>query len=359
MMDDDVGTMLLDQAARLLESDAQPERLKQLLEEPGSFDRALWAKATELGWPGLAVAEDAGGLGLGLTMLARLLQVLGKHTVSMPLVSGAVTAGALADAAVAPETAAALASGEAIATLALAEAGDCGLRPALAFSGGTLTGAKAPAAFAAVATHALVSAVAGGEPGLYLVDLSATGVSREVVPAIDNARGLAALRFAAAPATLVASGWDAVLRQAAIAATLTAYEQVGGAERCLAISVAYAKERRVFGQPIGAFQAIKHKLADMYQELEIGRGCAIDALEALEEGRHDFLSLACTARLGASMAYDFAARECIQTHGGIGVTWEAEPQHHYRRARALSLELGGAPFWRELLVDGQQVLEVS
>ncbi|CAN5282972.1 acyl-CoA dehydrogenase family protein [soil metagenome] len=356
-MDTEIQTMLLDQAVRLLEAEVPQDRLKELLEKPGSFDAPLWEKAIELGWPAIAIAEESGGLGLGVTALTALLQELGQRTVSLPLVSGYVTAAALLEGNAAAEVAGQLASGEAIATLALGEPGDCGLKPSLSFSGGTLTGAKAPAAFAAVATHALVSATDGTAPGLYLVDLSAAGVVRDVVPAIDNARSAATLSFDGAPATLAVAGWDAVIRYAAIAATLVAYEQIGGSERCLSISVAYAKERKVFGQPIGAFQAIKHKLADMYQELEIGRGCAIDALEALEEGRSDFLMLACTARLGAGIAYDFAARECIQTHGGIGVTWEAEPHHHYRRARSLALEIGGAPFWRDLLVDGQQVLE--
>ena len=356
-MENEILTMLLDQAVRLLDAEASQTRLKALLEEPGSFDAALWGKAVELGWPAIAIAEESGGLGLGIGSLAPLLQELGQRTVSLPLASGYVTAAALLEGGVAADVAAQLASGQAIATLALGEAGECGLSPAVVFSGGTLKGAKAPASFAAVATHALVSARDGDTPGLYLVDLTAAGVTRDVVPTIDNARAAAALRFDDTPATLVVAGWNALLRHAGVAATLVAFEQIGGTERCLRISVDYAKERKVFGQAIGAFQAIKHKLADMYQELEIGRGCAIDALESLEEGRGDFLMLACTARLGAGMAYDFAARECIQTHGGIGVTWEAEPHHHYRRARSLALEIGGAPFWRDLLVDGQQILE--
>lgn len=357
-MDNEVRTMLIDQAVRLLDAEVPSSRLKQLLETPGSFDSPLWSKAIEQGWPGLAVAEDTGGLGLDLGTLAALLQELGARTVSLPLVSGHVAAAALREAGNVG-AAEKLAGGAAIATLALGEAGDCGLVPTAVFANGRLTGTKAPASFAAVATHALVSASDGSQPGLYWVDLAAEGVKREVVSTIDNARAAGSLHFANAPASLVVKGESALLRFAAMAATLVAFEQVGGAQRCLEISVGYAQERKVFGQPIGAFQAIKHKLADMYQELEIGRGCAIDALEALEERRDDFLMLACTARLGAGAGYDFAARECIQTHGGIGVTWEAEPQHHYRRARSLALEIGGAPFWRDLLIDGQSVLEVA
>lgn len=355
-MENEVQTMLLDQARRLVEAEADWPHLKQLLEEPGSFDAALWAKAVELGWPAVAIPEEGGGLGLGVDSLAALLKVLGEYTISLPLVSGYVTAAALVEAGVALDVAASLAGGEAIAALALAEPGEGGLQPAATVSGGKLSGAKAPAAFGAVATHALVSALDGQTPGLYLVDLAAA--SRTVVPAIDNARAMAAFTFDGAPAVLVASGRDKLLHWAGIAAVLMAWEQVGGTERCLSISVQYAKERKVFGQPIGAFQAIKHKLADMYQELEIARGCAIDATESLAAGETDrFLALACTARLGAGAAYDFAGRETIQTFGGIGVTWEAEPHHHYRRARSLALELGSALFWRDLLLDGQPTLE--
>jgi alkylation response protein AidB-like acyl-CoA dehydrogenase len=356
MMEDEIQTMLLDQARRLVETEVSWQRLKALLEEPGSFDVALWEKAVELGWPAVAIAEEAGGLGLGVSALAPLLQLLGEYTVSLPLVAGYVTASALAAGGVAPDVAAALAGGESMAALALGEPGESGLMPAARFADGKVTGAKAPAAFAAVATHALVSALDGATPGLYLVELGDS--MREAAPTLDNARAAAALRLDGAAAIPVASGWNAVLHWASIAAALTAWEQIGGTERCLSISVAYAKERKVFGQPIGAFQAIKHKLADMYQELEIGRGCAIDALESLEAGETDrFLALAAAARLGASAAYDFASRETIQTHGGIGVTWEAEPHHHYRRARVHALELGGAPFWRDLLLDGQPALE--
>jgi alkylation response protein AidB-like acyl-CoA dehydrogenase len=355
-MEDEVQTMLLDQATRLISAEVPWSRLRDLLEVPGSFDADLWQQAIELGWPGIAIPSEGGGLGLGLDALAALLQLLGQHTISFPLVSSYVAASALLESGTAADVVAGLASGESIATLALGEAGDCGLLPSVTVSNGKLSGRKAPAAFAAIASHAIVSARDGDTPGLYLVSLD--GVERDVTSALDNARAAASLTFADTPVVAVATGWEAVLHYAAVAAVLTAFEQVGGAERCLSISVQYAKERKVFGQPIGAFQAIKHKLADMYQELEIGRGCAIDALDALQGGQADFVSLASMARLGASAAYDFNARECIQTYGGIGVTWEAEPHHHYRRARVLALEVGGAPFWREVLVNGQ-ALEVA
>ena len=358
-MDSEVRTMLLDQATRLLDAEVPASRLKELLEAPGSFDRVMWDRAVEQGWPGLAIAEEAGGLGLGLEPFSALLLELGQRTISLPLVQGYTVAAALTEGDVATDVAARIASGEAIAALAFAEPGEAGLTPSLRYDGALVTGAKALTAFGAVADIALVTALDGDVIGLYLVDLAQPEVVRQPLDAIDNARAGATLSFEGAVATPVLSGRDAVLRCASIAATLLAFEQVGGAERCLALAVGYAKERRVFGQLIGAFQAIKHKCADIYQELEIARGCAIDAREALEDGRHDFVPLAAAARLGAGAAYDFAARECIQTYGGIGVTWEAEPHHHYRRARALALELGGPLFWRDLLLDNHRALDTA
>jgi len=356
-MNADIRQMLVDQAVRLLDAEAGLERLRGLLEEPGSFDRVLWGKAIEMGWPAITAPEAAGGLELSLSALADLMRELGRRTASLPLVPGHVAVTALSKAGIEGELVASLAAGERIAALALCEAGESGLEPAARFAEGRIDGVKAAVAFGAVADVALVSAQGSDGPGLYLVDLSGNGVTRDIENMIDNARAAATLRLEGASATPVLAGRDALLDMAAHAAVLTAWEQVGGSERCLEIAVAYAKERKVFGQPIGAFQAIKHKLADMYQEVEIARGCAIDATEALEAGRADFLALACTARLGAGAAYDFCGRECIQAHGGIGVTWEAEPHHHYRRARALALETGATPFWRELLVGGRQELE--
>jgi alkylation response protein AidB-like acyl-CoA dehydrogenase len=112
----------------------------------------------------------------------------------------------------------------------------------------------------------------------------------------------------------------------------------------------YALERKAFGQPIGRFQSIKAKLADMYVRIEMARGCALDALALLEQGESDWMGLAASARIGAIDAYEFCARENIQTHGAIGVTWEATPHHHYRRSRALAVELGAAIVWRERLL---------
>jgi alkylation response protein AidB-like acyl-CoA dehydrogenase len=348
-------TMLADQAERLLDDHATWEHLKSLLEAPGSFDHELWRQCAELGWPAAAIAETQGGLGLGLEALALLNEKLGARTVSLPLTPAAVIADAVAHGIGDHPAVTALAAGEQIGCLAFGEAGESGLprTPALRFAGGALDGMKSLVPFAAIADVALCHASAEDGVALCLVMLDQPGVTREMVATLDNARAAATLAFTGAQAKRIdaGDGWTACLRAAAIASIVTAFEQVGGTQNCLSLGVEYAKERIVFGQPIGRFQAVKHKLSDIYTKLEIARGCAIDALAAAGRESATLPAMAAMARLGAIHAYEFASRETIQVYGGIGVTWEAAPQHHYRRSRALALELGAAPFWRELLVD--------
>jgi alkylation response protein AidB-like acyl-CoA dehydrogenase len=131
-------------------------------------------------------------------------------------------------------------------------------------------------------------------------------------------------------------------------ALMTAFEQIGGAQSCLERSRDFALERRAFGQPIGAFQAIKHGLADMYALIQLARGAAFAALRAA--GTADSIPSAAAARLAATRAYDQAAQESIQIHGGQGCAFEADHHLHYRRARCLGLEWGGPPVWRECLL---------
>ncbi len=229
----------------------------------------------------------------------------------------------------------------------------CGSNPRTLWSGERLTGAKALTPFAAVADLALVQASNDtGDLVLVLVPLDQDGVTRRTAPSLDNARAAAALDFAGAagiPLPL-ADARREFERLTALAALATAFEQVGGAQACLDMARGYALERRAFGQPIGKFQAIKHKLADMYWRLEIARGSAIDALEALEQNDPLWIGMVAAARVGAIDAHAVGARENIQTHGGLGVTWEAMPHHHYRRARSLASEIGNAIHWRERLL---------
>src|SRR5690554_4709285 len=183
---------------------------------------------------------------------------------------------------------------------------------------------------------------------LYLVDLKQSGTERRATPAVDNARASASLSFQSAEAAFL-GGPELLADITSIAALCSAFEQISGARACLDMGTTYAKDRTAFGQPIGRFQGLKHKLAEMYCLIEIGFGCALDALAALESNSDDRHSLASAAHLAAIKAYGYAAQENLHIHGGMGVTWEAMPHHHYRRARTLALELGSPKSWQNRL----------
>jgi alkylation response protein AidB-like acyl-CoA dehydrogenase len=217
-------------------------------------------------------------------------------------------------------------------------------------SNGVLQGEKALAAFASVADIALVQAQGEQGNGLYLVDLSHPGVTRRTFNTVDNARAAAALQFNQVPATRL-GGVDELLNVSSVAALACACEQIGGAQSSLNLACDYARERRAFGQQIGSFQGIKHKLAEAYCLLEIAKGCISDALDAWENGLSQSRQLSAAARIAATKAYDYIAQEGLHIHGGMGVTWEAMPHHHYRRSRVLALELGSIHYWRECLLS--------
>jgi len=351
--------MIRDQARRFLNDAVPPEHLKVLLEQPGTLDRQTWNSAIGLGWPAILHAEQHGGIGLGWSGLSVLAEELGRKAASLPLLVSATVAYLLLndpDPRVPKQIGLSLVSGERHACLALQEEREAGLafRPALKLNHGKLSGQTAIAAFAASADYALLPAQQDGVPHLMLVALDQPGVSRVLERTIDNSRAYAVLQFDVAAATSLLSGDAASAKLwelASVAALVTAFEQVGGAQACLDMARDYALERKAFGQAIGRFQSIKAKLADMYVRIEIARGCALDALAALEQGDPSWTALAAAARLGATEAYEISARENIQTHGAIGVTWEAMPHHHYRRSRALAVELGCAAFWRERLLS--------
>lgn len=338
---------------RVIAREVGDQRLKALLETPGGFDQPLWTLAVEQGWPGLAFPEQVGGLGLGWRDLAEVAQVLGHATVSLPLIQGTVIGRALLSAKNADQLssyAQKLAAGEALAAITLMDNDDAGLplKPSLRLENDKLSGVAGVTAFGAVADIALVRADKGGRAVLALVDLE-KGVERDRIDLVDNARGAASLKFSGAQAVEI-EGVEALEDILATAVLMTAFEQIGGAAACMELAKAYAMEHKAFGQPIGAFQAIKHKMADIYTAIEIAKGCALEALEELETGKLS-IAAAAAARISANRAYDFAAQEAIQVHGGMGITWEGFLHHHYRRARSLALELGSTAYWRNVLLD--------
>ncbi len=341
------------ESRRVLDARTRKDRLLALLEQTGTFDAPFWETAMEQGWTALAIPEEHGGLGLGLTELGLVAQACGAATAGAPFLSqGYGAAQALlgsADAAAQARWLPVLASGEAKAAVAFAEGNSpLPLRPGVTFADGQLSGFKPGVTGGMAADFAVVWASADGQPALALVELAAA--QRTVVDSYDNSRLFADLTFARTPATLLEKGETAralALDVLARMSVVVAHEQTGGAEALMLTARDYAITRRAFGQVIGAFQSVKHRIAELYGLVEIARANCIAA--AALEGQSGFLKAAAAARIAATEAYDSAARDCVQVHGGIGVTWEAGLHLHMRRARSLAIETGNMFFWEDLL----------
>lgn len=354
-----------DEARKLLAARCDRHRVRKLLDDGASYDQPLWATVAENGWLGTAIGEDFGGLGLGHVSLCVIAEELGRALAPLPVSSSLyLAAEALTlcgDAAMQRELLPALASGTLIGTLALSEA----MLPQHALarmksrvSGGRLNGCKLPVPHGQIADFAIVVALDDdGVAGLYHVDLHGPGVEREALQTIDPGQPQARIVFKNAAARLLsADGERIVPKLLDRASVLIAFEQIGGATAALEVSCEYARIRKAFGRQIGSFQAIKHKLADMYTKIEIARSNAFYAAWALEADAPELALAASAARLAATEAYEFAAKETIQVHGGIGATWEADPHLFYRRARALASLLDSTPVWRDRLVDELETL---
>ena len=352
---------LRDQARRFLGERSAPKQVRRVLEGHTPYDRALWEGVAEMGWLGTAIPEEYGGAGMGHLGLCILAEEMGRAVAAIPFGSTTYLAAEALILAGSPAQKAhwlpKIAAGETVGCLAWAEGtgNPTAAKVQTRFHGGRLSGRKWPVADGGVADIAIV--VARNDAGqivLALADLRATGVHPETLQTLDPTRDQAKLTFDDAPAELLTAGGDGwlVLEQLLDrAAILFAFEQIGGAAVCLDMAVQYARDRHAFGRPIGSFQAIKHKLADVYVANELARSNAYFGAWALDTGAAELRLAAASARVSATDAYHLAAKENIQTHGGIGFTWEADCHLYYRRAKSLALSVGAIPFWRDRVVN--------
>ncbi len=354
----DEQKMLAEQARGLLGKRSTPQRLRAIIDAGLEWDEPLWRELAAMGFPGAIIPEAHGGLGMTELDLGVISEELGRANAAVPFFSSIVLA---ADAIRLAGTEAqrakylpGLASGETIATLAYAEgsAGWAADAVCAELSGGRLTGTKTPVADAGVASLAVVLARAAGNLALAVVDLDQPGVSRRKLASFDQLRAHYTLDFNGAEAEKLAG--DAAARVLPLlldrAAVQAAFEAVGGSEACLYMARDYAMERQIFGRPLAGYQAIKHKLADVLVGIELARSSAYYAGWAATNGADELPAAAAGARLTAIDAFERAARENIQVHGGIGYTFDANCHFYYRRERTLALSLGGRERWANRLI---------
>jgi alkylation response protein AidB-like acyl-CoA dehydrogenase len=313
---------LRDAARELLAARAGGAVVRAVVDAGGGWDRAVWAAMVEQGWTGVAVPEAAGGLGLGWVEAAVLAEAVGEFVAPAPIVGQLVALDALQS----TSWAVGLLDGTAVACV-----GSSGADEVVPF---------APSADVAVI-------VDGDE----LVALDLTGINIPAEPAMDRTRELGWLHVAAAAGgpRVVLGGPDAVARHVDIGATLVSAELLGVAARMLDVSVQYAKDRVQFERPIGSFQAVKHRCADMLVDVEGMRSAVYWAAWCLSAGHPDASVAASTAKTWCSDAAKRVTASALQVHGGIGFTWEADVHLYLKRAQLDALLFGDATFHRARL----------
>ncbi|MFJ7217658.1 acyl-CoA dehydrogenase family protein [Amycolatopsis sp. NPDC098790] len=328
----------------LLSDKASAEAVLARIETAEGYDLKLWRTlAEEVGVAGLAVPEELGGHGASAREVAVVAEELGRSVAPVPYLGSVVLATTALVRASAGEFVRQLASGSAIGALAvpLSTAPGAGFPSSVTVSAaGTLSGRVGTVADASVADLLVVPAAGPDGPGLYVVNASSASVTELV--SFDLTRRVADVSLSDAPATLVASGpaAAAALEEALLfGAGILASEQTGVAEWALTETVSYLKGRYQFGRPVGGFQSLKHRLANLYTDLVLARAAARYAADSLAAGTDVPIAVSVAQARVAPIAVR-AAEEAIQLHGGIGMTWE-HPAHLYlKRAKADEIALG-------------------
>ena len=356
----DVQHELRDAVRKFLANEHPVGQARENIDSGKAYSQAVWNGLAEMGVTALMLPESCGGHGMGALELCVVAEEIGRQNACVPLASSlylAVQALLLGSSEAQQEEWLTPVSTGTIATLAApldGNAGDKILANVPTFDGKALSGKAALVVDGAIAQIAVVLAKdAAGKAVLVLAKLDGSnGVERRTLDCVDNSKPYAELTFANTAAVALDGGKDAleVLTQVRYrAAVLVAFEQLGGADMALEISAAYARERKAFGKPIGVYQGIKHKLADMFTANQLARAHCYYGAWALNSNAPELAKAAAGARVTASNAFTLAAQESIQTHGGMGFTWEVDCQLFYKRARQLGLMLGSVHEWREIL----------
>ena len=348
-----------------LEDKSSEEAVREQMETDAGYDEAVWNQmAEQMGLQALAIPEEYGGQGFGFIEQIVVLEEMGRALLCAPYFSSCVLAANTllqsGDEDAKNAHLPGIASGETRAALAFTEEsgrwdeGGITMQATPSADGWTLDGVKSYVLDGATANLLLVAARSDAGVSLFAVADDAAGLTRTNLSTMDQTRKQAKLEFSGTPATLIGTdgaGWDTLSTVLDLAAVALAAEQVGGAQMVLDMSVEYAKVRVQFGRPIGSFQAIKHKCADMLLEVESAKSAAYYAGWCANEMNDELPQVASLAKSYCSEAYFHAAAENIQIHGGIGFTWEHPAHLYFKRAKSSELLFGDPTYHRELLAQ--------
>ncbi|MBT8212169.1 MAG: acyl-CoA/acyl-ACP dehydrogenase [Acidimicrobiia bacterium] len=359
--------MLRDSVRSFLENKAPSAHVRELMETESGFDEGLWQEMAEMGWQAMAIPEEYGGAGFSWLELNIINEELGRSLLPSPFFSTVVLGATAVLLGGTEEQKKSLLEQVSIGQLRLALAhvepgGDWGPEGVQATArrdgdGWVLDGAKSFVVDGHTADTLIVAARTDAGVSLFLVPGDAAGVSRERLETMDMTRKQASVTLdgVAVPDDALlgtdGGGEELLDRVMQFAAVALANEQVGGAQKCMEMSVEYAKVRVQFGRPIGSFQAIKHKCADMLLSVESSKSAAYYSSWAASEGNDELPVTSALAKSYCSDAYFDVAAETIQVHGGIGFTWEHDAHLYFKRAKTSQLMLGEPAFYRKRLAD--------
>ena len=349
-------------AQRFLTEHSTSEHIRTHMETAEGFDESLWKQMAELGWMGISIPEEYGGAGYSFVETSILLEEMGRALLTSPFLFGAVVGpAAFANAATDEQKARILpgvADGSYRLTLARTEPsgrwdqGGVTLTATKSGDGYALNGTKMFIVDGHTATHLIVVGRIDGELAFFLVDGDADGITKTPLVTLDPTRKQAKLEFENTPAELLGTGPvgpEVLEKTLAQGVTAQAAEAVGGAQWCLDTATEHAKTRVQFGRPIGSFQAVKHKCAEMLIEVEMAKSAAYYASWTVAEDDNELLVASSLAKAYAAEAYFHTAASAIQVLGGIGFTWEHDVHLHLRRAKSTEVYLGDGDYHRELV----------
>lgn len=362
--------MLRQSARSLLEKECPSTVVRKLMAEDRGYDPALWKKMAELGWTGLVTPESHGGTGLSYVDLVVVLEEMGRVMLPSPFIWTVLFGEAINRAGSQAQKEALLpklASGDLIGTLVYMEPSGLWDANGIAMvarkdgAGFVLEGEKLFVNDGHVADCMLVAARTSGQGAegvtLFAIDSKRAGVSSTMLKTMDQTRKLAAVSFQGVKASVgdvvgeVDRGWPVLAAVVDRGKVALAAEMVGGAEKVLETAVDYAKVREQFGRPIGSFQAIQHKCANMLVDVESAKSAVYYAAWALSNEVGEGPLAAALAKAAASDAFRRTAADGIQVHGGIGFTWEHDMHLYFKRAKSSEFTFGDATFNREIVAQ--------
>ena len=358
--------LLRDQARKFLFDKCDRKSVRTILDDDQlHYHKELWSQISEMGWTGTAIPEEYGGLGLGMLELCVIAEELGRSLAPTPFSSSIYLFAEFIKNYGSEDQKKKflplIASGEKIGTFALSETNGTP-KPSnvkTEYLSEKINGYKSPVSDGETADYLIIAANSDNKGNrnslsLYIVDLHQDGVSKTSLETIDPTRPACSIKFENVKAELLGEqgmAWDMTENIFNRAAVLYSFEQVGGAQVSLDEAKKYSMERFAFGRQIGSFQALKHKMADMYVKIELARSNAYYGAWALSTDSNELPVAAAGARVSASDAFNYAAKENIQIHGGVGFTWDYDCHLFYRRSKLLSLNIGSTRQWKENLIS--------